>query len=407
MTEGTMTETSPTATGRLTTAAEFLADLDELAPFIESYGEWNEVHQEIHPDVLKVMDEHGYYEISKPRELGGLQLPLLDTMRIMSRFYEIDASTAWIVGSRSSLYRQLAFLDFDTAMELSRDRPPIVAGQGNPSRATAEAVEGGFCVSGDWSYGSGFRYADLMIGAAKVTRDGEIQFREDGSLDLIMFLFPKSAAEDKGNWDVLGLRATGSVDYGVRELFVPTEMTIVGGNAGGYKWGEVNQVMGLAGYVLAGHTNHETGLGQRLLDEIAAYAVVAKSRGRLADSEIFRHDFAQHASKFKAGVAWSGVIWADIAASVDRGEALTRDQLTDARAALLLTSKVLKEMAEWFFEEAGGNILRAGPLQRLYRNIKANGTHHHLSRKFYQDVARDYLGLAEDLKWTPNGLVKA
>jgi alkylation response protein AidB-like acyl-CoA dehydrogenase len=396
---------APRAT-QLVTRDEFLADLDELQPFLESFSDWNEEHQQLHPDLLAVLTERGYFELFKPKELGGIDMKTIESMKVMSRFYEIDASTAWVVGTLSALYRQLAFLDLETAREISRDGVPVIAGQGNPGRATAEVVDGGYCVSGDWSYGSGFRYADLLLGAAKVTRDGELQRREDGSLELIMFLFPAGEAEDKGNWDVLGLRATGSVDYAVRDLFVPARMTVAGGNAAAYRWGERNPLMTLTGYVVAGHTYHDTGLGQRLLDEITAYATDTKSRGRLADSEIFRLEYAEHAARFKAAVAWVDSIWADVDATVSAGQPMTDPQHADARAALLLVSRTVKDIAEWFFEEAGGNILRAGPLQRLYRNIKANGSHHHVSRKFHQEVAKYYLGLAEGHVWTPNGLVK-
>jgi len=53
-----------------------------------------------------------------------------------------------------------------------------------------------------------------------------------------------------GNWDVLGLRATGSFDYTLSEgveLFVPTDMTY-DFDIGAPRRGGVQGALGLAGY---------------------------------------------------------------------------------------------------------------------------------------------------------------
>ena len=49
-------------------------------------------------------------------------------------------------------------------------------------------------------------------------KDGKAQ----GALTLIV---PTSEARFLGNWDVIGLRATGSVDYVLEDVYVPKHMT--------------------------------------------------------------------------------------------------------------------------------------------------------------------------------------
>ena len=80
-----------------------------------------------------------------------------------------------------------------------------------------------------------------------------------------------------GNWDVLGLRATGSFDYTLSEgdeLFVPTHMTY-GFDVGAPRRGGVQGALGLAGYSAWAHSAWAVGVGRRMLDELVKVIVAA------------------------------------------------------------------------------------------------------------------------------------
>ena len=86
-----------------------------------------------------------------------------------------------------------------------------------------------------------------------------------------MFVLPVEAALLAGNWDALGLRATGSIDYSIDGAFVHRNYThlqhVKTANIGGalYK-------LGIFGFSNIGHTGFALGVGRRLLDEIALVA---------------------------------------------------------------------------------------------------------------------------------------
>src|SRR3546814_19683997 len=57
-----------------------------------------------------------------------------------------------------------------------------------------------------------------------VLRDEKVSKLPNGQTEILIAHHPRDSVELKGNWDVLGLRATGSFDYGLKEaeeLFVP------------------------------------------------------------------------------------------------------------------------------------------------------------------------------------------
>ena len=73
------------------------------------------------------------------------------------------------------------------------------------------------------------------------------------------------------DWNVLGLRATGSVDYTITDLFVPNEFSHPPGVLQPKRGGNV-YLIGLLGVAVIGHTGFALGVGRRALDEIAAFA---------------------------------------------------------------------------------------------------------------------------------------
>ena len=109
----------------------------------------------------------------------------------------------------------------------------------------------------------------------------------------------------KGNWDVLGLRATGSFDYTLKEpeLFVPEALCYSFDGARVQRGGPQYQI-GLVGLTSWGHTSWALGVGRRALDELARLARErADVFGKLTDSPSFRKSFAEAEAKFRAASA--------------------------------------------------------------------------------------------------------
>ena len=94
---------------------------------------------------------------------------------------------------------------------------PVIAGQGAP-RGRAVADGDGYRLSGQWSYGSGLLHA--------ISAHWRDAFREWQTEPCADFHRPRKQVNFLGNWDVVGLRATGSVDYALDNVYVPKDFTI-------------------------------------------------------------------------------------------------------------------------------------------------------------------------------------
>ena len=86
-----------------------------------------------------------------------------------------------------------------------------------PGRAVPE--QGGYRVSGRWSWGSGIRHAEWVLVQTLVERDSQTP-------EVRAVVFPIAQAQVIDNWHVLGMKGTGSCDYAVSDLFVPRRLLL-------------------------------------------------------------------------------------------------------------------------------------------------------------------------------------
>ena len=89
----------------------------------------------------------------------------------------------------------------------------MIAGQGT-APGTATTVDGGYLLSGSWSFASGLRHGDHIHTLGIIQETGEPR----------IFVVPVDKAElALDSWDVMGLRGTGSIDYTLTDVFVPED----------------------------------------------------------------------------------------------------------------------------------------------------------------------------------------
>ena len=150
------------------------------------------------------------------------------TPREQCEVYEVlgaaDASVAWCVkiGSDSGYFA--AQLEESAARTLYPDLDYVTAGQ-VPPNGIGERVDGGYRLSGHWTFGSGSTHADVIATGFLVTEHGKPVMRDGAPQSRIAFA-PASLFEVLDTWHSTGLAGSGSNDYRVKNLFVPEAHTI-------------------------------------------------------------------------------------------------------------------------------------------------------------------------------------
>jgi alkylation response protein AidB-like acyl-CoA dehydrogenase len=367
--------------------------IDEIAPVLRAEAEKSEVLRQPTEDVVRALDMAGVVRMGIPRELGGYEFSPWQVVRAIERLSYHDASVGWSVMALQMVTGSTAaYLGDEAVADLYADVPTgrhaVIAGQGT-RLGTAVRADGGYRISGHWSFASGIPLATHIHTAAFCAETGQA----------LVFTFPKELATLVDNWDVLGLRATHSIDYVCEDVFVPEthvyEATTMDNRHGGpvYRLGLVN-------LAVVCHTGWALGVGRRLLDELKALAgAKTGTHNASVDTGYFHAAFAQAEARFRAARAWARELWADNEATLDRGERLSTEQETLTRLMLNNTTWSVQAVGQTVYQWAATTALRRGDLQRFFRDLNAGTQHITSGPVLLQHCGKWLAGLAPDTHW--------
>jgi alkylation response protein AidB-like acyl-CoA dehydrogenase len=177
-----------------------------LAPEIEARADQIEQERRLPEPVLAALFEAGLFRLLLPRSLDGGEVDPVTFARVMEEIAKADASTAWCLCQASGCSMSAAYLSHDVAMEIfGRDRRAVLAWGPGPG-ARAIAVDGGYRITGTWSFASGGRHATgLGAHCPNSEHDGSSRRMPNGKLVERTMLFPAASATFVDVWHVSGL----------------------------------------------------------------------------------------------------------------------------------------------------------------------------------------------------------
>jgi alkylation response protein AidB-like acyl-CoA dehydrogenase len=392
-----------------------LDEIERHAAFFRDWAEQNEQSYKLAPEVFQALIDIGAIHAMVPKSLGGSEFDAMDKLRLIEALAEIDASTAWVamaVGFCTAA--AAAYLPQSTVEKIFHAQPPpehsqrpaVIAGAGAPT-GVARAVPGGFVVTGHWRYGSGILHAGWAHCGAVCELNGSKLQNEHGAPVTRMCYIPMDAVRLGGNWDVIGLRATGSVDFSVEGVFVPEDFTCPSAAPIHRRGSPIfAHSFTLATYI--GHTAWALGTGRRLLDELARFVrAQAQRTSAIGGNHAFQEKYAHCEATLLAARAFAHASWQNTQDRARAGDVLDTQALTQIRLALVHATETAADIAAFAYRIAGGDTLRQGTLQRLCRDIQAGCQHMTSSPPVKQACGRVLAGLAEGEYWVTNSLVKA
>lgn len=380
--------------GQLHISTDFdamMARIDEVAPVLRAEAEKSEELRQPTDGVVRALETTGVVRIGIPREFGGYEFSPSQVVRTIERLAYHDASVGWTVMALQMVTGSTAaYLGQDAVAELYPDVPAgrhaVIAGQGT-RLGKAVRVDGGYRVSGRWGFASGIPLASHIHTAAAC--DGEA----------LVFTFPKELATLVDNWDVMGLRATHSIDYVCEDVFVPEQYVYAAAAPETRRGGAIYR-LGLVNLAGTCHTGWALGVGRRMLDELKDYAASRTGTHHAAvDTDQFHAAYAQAESRLRAARAWAMEVWADIETTLDRGENLSTEQETLSRLMLNNTTWSVQAVGQFVYQWAATTALRRGELQRYFRDLNAGTQHITSGPVVLQQCGSSLAGLAPNTRW--------
>lgn len=186
-----------------------------LVPALRERAEQADREGKVPDETVREMQEAGLFRALQPKKWGGYEVDPRTFFEIQMTLAEGCMSTAWIYGVMGVHPWQLARYPVEAQQDVwGEDISTLISSTYMPV-AKVTPVEGGYRISGRWGFSSGSEHCQWCLLGGILPVEGD-QAAEHGT-----FLVPRSDYRIEKNWDVLGLRGTGSHDIVVEDAFVP------------------------------------------------------------------------------------------------------------------------------------------------------------------------------------------
>ena len=357
-------------------AADYIDRARSLAPALERAAPRMEREGQLAPEIVTALHEAGLYRLLLPRSLGGAELAPADFVAVIEAIAQADASTAWCLGQAGGCATAAAYLEPATARAVFGPRDAVLA-WGPPNRSgRAQPVDGGYLVSGTWQFASGSRHATwLGAHAARIGPDGKPIPNPPGRPSEPTLLFPRASATITDTWQVIGLKATGSDTYAVKDLFVPASHVLQRDDAATRH--EAGPLYRFTNFQLYGAAFAGVALGiARAVQE--SFIALARDKtpflaaSVLRDNPAIQLQVAECEARLRAARLFLLDTLRAAYEEAARGGEISLDRRVALRLASTSATHQAKEVVDACYQAAGATaIFEANPFERRFRDIHA------------------------------------
>jgi 3-hydroxy-9,10-secoandrosta-1,3,5(10)-triene-9,17-dione monooxygenase len=197
---------------------EYLQRVRELIPAFRERAALTERTRRLPDESWLDFQRAGLLRALQPARWGGFELHPSTFYRAVMEVSAVCPSTGWVLGVLGVHGWQLAAFPERAQEDIWGADSTIQASSSYAPTGKVERVEGGFRLSGRWSFSSGCDLCQWAILGGS-TRN------PDGSPDARSYLLPRADYEIDDNWNVMGLCGSGSKDIVVANAFVPEHRT--------------------------------------------------------------------------------------------------------------------------------------------------------------------------------------
>jgi alkylation response protein AidB-like acyl-CoA dehydrogenase len=357
---------------------ELLARAQALVPVLTKREAACSIAREVPPETIADFHRVGILRVLQPKCFGGFggSTPLF--ARITEELAFGCVSSAWVF----AVYAEHAWLIASFPEQAQRDvwgrTTEAVASSSLAPRSLAKPVRGGYRLSGRYPFSSGCMHAQWAIVGAFCDDD-------HAGRNVRYMLIPISEVEILDDWNVLGLRGTGSRTLVLHDVFVPEYRSValddlLTGRAPGGRLHSDYEMIHVPRGLLAvfSHAPVMLSVGRRALDFVATAMRGRVSRGTIQLNE-------SHVVQMMLGAATAEI---DAATLLLRsrcrwayglyplGPRVPKDEILASRRDSVFALRLVRTAVERLCEISSAELVYdTSPLQAYLRDILTMSTH--------------------------------
>jgi alkylation response protein AidB-like acyl-CoA dehydrogenase len=374
-----------------------------LRPALRDFHVEIEREQRLPAALVEQLHAAGFYRLVIPRALGGLQADPLTYLRVVELLAEGAGSVGWNLANNSIGQLVTLGLPDEGVREIyGGAADTVIAGTAVQGGGQAVPVDGGYRVSGRWSFGSGCQESAWMLGSFQILDGGKPRLSPEGRPLYWRGVFAREEAEIvPGSWDVAGLRGTGSFDWTVADVFLPERRTMA--HAGvpldnqWSRWPGVTYALPTQCWVGPHHSAVITGIARAGIDALIDLAGGKTPRGRtglLCDNPQVQDAVGRADAILNAGRAYRSAMIAELWNTVASGRETTLEQRARCRLASTYAADSARQAMDLVYRHGGStSFMRESRLAECWRDLHVVGQTVTIAPEWYPIGGRVYLGI--------------
>ena len=374
-----------------------------LQPDIRGYRDEIDREQRLPKALVEACHAAGFYRLVRPHALGGLQIDPLTYLRVVELLSEASGSVGWNLCNNNIAQLVTLGLPDEGIQEIFGHGGDVaIAGTAVQGGGRAVPVDGGYRVTGRWPFGTGCQESGWMLGSFQIFDDDQLRRSPDGASVYWRGVFHRSEAQIvAGSWDVAGLRATGSFDWTLDDVFLPERRTMV--HAGvpldnqWLHWSGISFALPAQAWVGPHHSAVITGIARAGVDALIELATEKTPRGRtgrLCENPQVQDAIGRADTILNAGRASRTAMITEIWNTVASGRETTLAQRARCRLAAVHAADSAREAMDLVYRQGGStSYRRESRLAECWRDLHVVGQAVTVMPEWFPIGGRVFLGM--------------
>jgi len=352
----------------------------KLVPVLRERAARTEELRRVPDETIADFVEAGFYRILQPAAYGGYEMSPLTLFRVVIELAKACPSSAWCLCLVTVHNWEASLMDPRAAEDLwGKDSSTRFSSSYAPFGKVTR-VEGGYRLSGRWSWSSGADHCSWAILGGVVPGQSPT-----GMPDVRAFLVPRPDYRVEDVWHVLGLKGTGSNDIIVDDVFVPEHRThqfahsFMMADPGRAKFTSRNYKYPF-GVIFAYSLSIVTiGMAEGALQAFEAdmkTRLAAYDGAKAMEDPFVRHRIAEADAIIRGLRARLEANFAEMDAIIDGGGEFALDLRVRNKWDAQWIAKEAQRAVDLLFKASGARGLRLdSPMQRYFRDVHAASNH--------------------------------
>ncbi|WAC90090.1 acyl-CoA dehydrogenase family protein [Mycobacterium sp. Aquia_213] len=346
-------------------------------------------------EAIDALTDAGFFRLLKPGRFGGVHARQRTMLEIAETLGQANGSAAWLVSIGATAAVVARHGSEQAQSEIFGAPDSRIAGGLAPG--SARRVDGGFSVSGSWSYASGAPHADwASIGVVVPDQD-------NAGMETFLCFVPASEVRLRDTWHTAGMRGTASQTLLAEEVFVPKHRaiafeTLASGGMSGSESGYRLPLAPMAALLLVGPL---LGLGQAAVDLVLQ---TAPSKSLSNTSFVHQSDSAGvqiQVAEAELKLRTARLHAYEVADALDAGEIVNGEAgyplRAQARAQCGYAARQVLEAIQTLINVHGaGSFADSSAMQQYWRDANVAARHAALNSFVgYEIYGKSLLGVSE------------